>query len=623
VEQIIFGEGHDSKIPYARRRWPRKQELALHGQGLVATRASECVLPRHVSHPDPRAPLLSSPPQADLETGRQRHVKCGEERPSCRRCIDTERICDWYPSQSDAKDQPLADRGRGPVPLSGHTAAAGNATDITTYSIPFKVPGSKKDRQKLHYFCVQGAADLAGGLSSVSDFWTVMVLQYSHDIPLVRNALIALSSIHLDFVTADDFTSENIGHLDNGPASFDTLTQYGKAIRQLRRYLTSTEHPCVKTALICSLLFHCFESVRGDYSAALVHLENGLGILRNQREKGLGQAMSGPNDVVSEDLRNLDRQFARMDLQATFVGGAGRFPSVEFTTEDERSGLTPIVATGAFKDLAEAELTLDKLRNQACRFHLTTIPYRHHHPDMVPIPVVEEKTELLRQLENWSVAMDGLWILQHQISPPLHHSEMETFRDIATMLKLSHRTVQMILLAHLPEDETIFTSVPNVRGREILSLIESLRSVDLSRRTYSSEGGVVGPLLVMVAKCSDPGVFTKALTLVASSGRREGPIDGKLIVRAAARLAAAGSGQQQLHQRQPVSQQSYQLALTNLICGPSARQMSPIDDSSSSGGLKQSSDVHPIGGEPIPPYDLEDLDVDALISDILHAENPS
>lgn len=70
---------------------------------------------------------------------------------------------------------------------------------IKTYAIPFQVPGSRKGRQMLHYFCVQASHDLSGYLSS--EFWSRLVLQYSHTEPSVRHALVALTYIHFDFVT--------------------------------------------------------------------------------------------------------------------------------------------------------------------------------------------------------------------------------------------------------------------------------------------------------------------------------------------------------------------------------------------------------------------------------------
>ncbi|RYP32611.1 hypothetical protein DL767_005116 [Monosporascus sp. MG133] len=75
------------------------------------------------------------------------------------------------------------------------------ALPIASYPIPFTVPRSQKDRQMLHYFCVQGSRGIAGFLSS--DFWSRTILQKMDRNPVVRHALVSLSSVNLDSVTAD------------------------------------------------------------------------------------------------------------------------------------------------------------------------------------------------------------------------------------------------------------------------------------------------------------------------------------------------------------------------------------------------------------------------------------
>ena len=110
----------------------------------------------------------------------------------------------------------------------------------------------------------------------------------------MRHAFIALSSIHLDFVTTKSPGGES---LDQKLTSVETLVQYNKAVRPLRKYLLNVEEPSTKIALICCALFYCFESTRRDYDSALAHLRSGLTILR------CAKAFASPDTNARDDLQ--------------------------------------------------------------------------------------------------------------------------------------------------------------------------------------------------------------------------------------------------------------------------------------------------------------------------------
>jgi Fungal specific transcription factor domain len=397
---------------------------------------------------------------------------------------------------------------------------------ITAYSIPFKIPGSQKDRQRLHYFCVQAATDLSGGLTSSSEFWSTVVLPYSHEEPVVRHALIALSSIHLDYVTTDCPDDQSF---DQELTSVETLLQYNKAIRQLRTYLSSRERPSIKVALICCALFYCFESNRGNYESAVAHLRNGLAILRDALAGRTSEMLARPIEEWPEDLQKLVQFFIRLDLQAT-VFHEGRVPMIEFTSYDERIGAKDIVATDTFRSLHEAQLALDKIRNQTWRFSSINAAYKHVPAEGLPPYIVHEKNHLVRQYKRWSSAMDGLWCQQ---------SGSRASRESATILKVVHGSAEMFILANFPKDSSVFGASPNERGRKIVALIESLRLTDASRRTYASEVGIIAPLAMLGSVCLDPEVMRKALVLLMTSKRREGLLDAQMIVRIGKKVSEA------------------------------------------------------------------------------------
>jgi Fungal specific transcription factor domain len=354
-----------------------------------------------------------------------------------------------------------------------------------------------------------------------------VVLPYSHEEPVVRHALIALSSIHLDYVTTDCPGDQSF---DQELTSVETLLQYNKAIRQLRTYLSSRERPSIKVALICCALFYCFESNRGNYDSAVAHLRNGLAILRDALAGRTSEVLATPTEEWPEDLQKLVQFFIRLDLQAT-VFAEGRIPMIEFTSYDERIGAKDIVATDTFRSLHEAQLALDKLRNQTWRFTSLNAAYKQVPAEQLPPYIVHEKNQLVKQYKRWSSAMDnGLWCQQ---------SGNQASRESATILKVIHGSAEMFILANFPKDSTVFGASPNERGRRIVALIESLRLTDASRRTYASEVGIIAPLAMLGSVCLDPEVMRKALVLLMASRRREGLVDAQMIVRIGKKVSEA------------------------------------------------------------------------------------
>ncbi|RYP93193.1 hypothetical protein DL770_000668 [Monosporascus sp. CRB-9-2] len=214
---------------------------------------------------------------------RKRRVKCDETRPSCLRCAQAEWKCNGYGTSTSNKTPATR------TPLRA-------ALSITSYSIPFRVPGSQKGRQMLHYFCVQDSRGIAGFLSS--DIWSRTILQEMHRDPVVRRALASLSSVHLDYVTADA--------PGDGTASPETLAQCDKAIRLLRNRISNPSRTTTNAVLVCCILFYCFEAMLGDNEAAIRHPDSGLRMSSSCRR--------GQTQANVDHLERLSGRFERLDL---------------------------------------------------------------------------------------------------------------------------------------------------------------------------------------------------------------------------------------------------------------------------------------------------------------------
>lgn len=394
---------------------------------------------------------------------------------------------------------------------------------ITSYAIPFKIPGSQRDRQILHYFCVQGAHEIASHFNV--DFWTKTVLEQSHQDSVVRQALVSLSSLHLDCTTA---ATARPDHTKHGP-----LAQYGKAIHSLRRRIERPDPNTIKAALTCCILFCCFEEALGDSEAAIRHLNSGLDLLSAQR-----------NSLEFEHDSQLDamsRVFESLDLQAT-VFDLGRTPRLHLSTEadgDEKAFLSLDEAYGAFR----------RLQTSLFHFFTTHLPHKFCGEDSLP-PLVSEQKSLFQDRFR-------AWLARFEQSAFGENTDKSEHLG-AQLLIIQYHVSKMVLDANYPINESIFGASPNPRVEKILDMAHelfrhsqgakaSLNQGNVSqRRTFSSENGIVTPLFALAAKCSDETVCDRALELLTRSQRREGLYDSGIMAGVIHHFRAAR--QSQIHE---------------------------------------------------------------------------
>ncbi|KAI7777645.1 hypothetical protein LA080_003206 [Diaporthe eres] len=372
----------------------------------------------------------------------KRHIKCDEARPSCLRCIQAGWACDGY--DADKASSTASTKGKGAV-----ANVPGLVISISSYAIPFRVPGSQRDRQILHYFCVQGAHEIASHFNV--DFWTNTVLKQSHQESVVRQALVALSSLHLDYTTT--------AVCGTGDTKHGALAQYGRAIHALRRRIERPNRETVKTALTCCILFYCFEATLGDSAAAMRHLDSGLDLLSTHRHcRELDN---------SDDLDNLSPIFESLDLQATIFDD-GRIPRLFLSTEVPRG-------PAAFPCLDEANRAFIKLQNSV--FHLLTehTSYKFCTADLLPAFVAEEKSLLQQQFDVWLARFE---------QSNFRGDQDETGNCGRHILLIQWYMSKMLLEANYPTNDLVFGASPNFRAERIL---------DMAQKVFDhSQGGGTG-----------------------------------------------------------------------------------------------------------------------------------
>lgn len=401
---------------------------------------------------------------------------------------------------------------------------------ITSYSIPFKVPGSQRDRQLLHYFCVQGASEISGFLTS--DFWSEIVLRESHQDSALRQALVAMSSLHLDYITSDPVKSQ--------AASIETLDNYGKAIRTVRKRLAQPSPDTTKVALICCVIFYCCENTLGNPDTAQQHLSNGLELLKSISRHS--------TQMEKVEMKGLKTIFERLDMQASFFQD-DRVPILSLPRwEKHKTEYDALVPKGCFSTLQEAHESLIKLQSWLYSFINKNADVYKAGIDSLSSVVLDEKAALVAAYNSWSYAVENFQLAEA-------HDEHTKYG--LRFLLVHSKICQMIVDSKFPVNDEIFGASPNPAAHEILDLVETLldyttklnsspSATQTPRRNFSLESGVVAPLFALALKCSDESVATRAAQMLSLSQRREGLYDAQTMAMILTHLRKSRDGEKKV-----------------------------------------------------------------------------
>jgi hypothetical protein len=165
-------------------------------------------------------------------------VKCGEEKPFCKRCTSTGRKCDGYEPPKSPKPPTI----RKPSPRS---LAPSTSED-------------QREQSLLHFFTTATARALSGYFSS--DFWERRVLQATVVEPSIRHGAIAIAALHQDFNNRQQLSPG--GSADYYLQDF-AFHQYTKAISHLQQSMSNATQQLDLTLISC-ILFISFDCILGN-----------------------------------------------------------------------------------------------------------------------------------------------------------------------------------------------------------------------------------------------------------------------------------------------------------------------------------------------------------------------
>ncbi|PTB35219.1 hypothetical protein M441DRAFT_74442 [Trichoderma asperellum CBS 433.97] len=200
-------------------------------------------------------------------TCRIRRIKCDENKPFCRKCVNTGRTCDGYESRFRlVTSQPINNT---------HVEGIKSDAGIRPASTEIK-------SQDIHllgrYFSTKTMFDVTLGCDEEAR----QILQASLTDARIRHAVSSLRALREGIETSGDLTS-SVAH--NTPSYDYGLRQYCMALGGLASILSSPSPSGVNSALLCCQMFISIEQARGNYAAMAEHIIGGLGIMREYRAR--------------------------------------------------------------------------------------------------------------------------------------------------------------------------------------------------------------------------------------------------------------------------------------------------------------------------------------------------
>ncbi|KIX04870.1 uncharacterized protein Z518_05741 [Rhinocladiella mackenziei CBS 650.93] len=465
-----------------------------------------------------------------------RRIKCDETKPSCKRCTSTGRKCDGYEFPKEGSRSPAASSALSP--LQGR-AVHQYLFQPNSISRPFQ--GNTQERRSFHRFQLCTVPVFACG--SESGFWTKILLQVGHDEPVVRNAIIALGTLHEDY---QDRRGKYSPQLIEDQSYRHALKLYGGALRGLNQRLNEPSRNNAKLAIIASILFACFEVLRRNNMAAVIHYQQGMRELMRQMNLSEGDETSltpySPNqqstphatfrEIPQNELDELLRVFARYDIQAcTF----SKEHAERLVTHMDLPRIRPSTLT-----LRQARNHLDNLLVSAYQFVKSDLRmYRYWKIETVPIEWINQRAEAIEIFDAWMAALENFLNSQE---PRL------TSPDIKCLLGLRLQIRTAVIMLKMCIDcgpETIFDSFRD-EFDDMVTKVEHVTTalgmpeaspLEAEFTPFTMELGIVHPLFFVACKCRDWQIRRRATAQLKKAGK-EGVWEGPIMAVLAKRIIA-------------------------------------------------------------------------------------
>ncbi|KAF7511055.1 hypothetical protein GJ744_005601 [Endocarpon pusillum] len=524
--------------------------------------------------------VCSNKVRTGCRTCKARHLKCGEEKPQCNRCVSTGRVCPGYPTSRPAFKPAVKCAEKG-LMMIHHTANL-HASNIAKVNIPTApstaISQDSREQRFFEYFRTRTALDLVSCFDS--PLWPPYVLQLAHNEPAVRHIVIGIGCLHKQFESA---ATGDI--LDSRFA----LKQYTAAIKHVIGSFNPGSQQSADVALLTCALFPLFECLRGHYRSALRHISSGLKVLQ---ERQANNSLSPSSYILARFLEGLFSRLGPQVMEITDISSTLPIPIMKETF------LRDITVPSIFSSIEEAEGILTTIWP---RIHYILLRLEASTADG-SVPLLDPRKQELLAMQailaqffgRWSAALDkylanklrtksscggsrkvqmepGIYILQIwreliTVWQGLDMSAGETawdpfidqFKSIADLatsfvdqsakITASYPTLMPSTLQDAPRPQNrLGGSKSTATLTDLFGLSGHIRSnrsnvphapvpAPLIKPIFSLSIGIIPPLYLVASRCRDPAIRRQVIHLLSICNRREGIWDSQVTSQLASQI---------------------------------------------------------------------------------------
>jgi hypothetical protein len=489
-------------------------------------------------------------------------VKCDEKKPVCQRCLSTGRVCEGYGIWGGGGN-PYGSRSWRVKP--NLSCSPNPSPQLKGNQLSVLANIGSEESTCFDYFRQRTSLKLPGVFDST--FWETIILQVSSSEPAVFHAVVALASTQrgqeLHECLRKSGESSRDSKSDEVANQWDrfALQEYNKAIADLQVHFVARSHRSLQVALTTCIIFVCIELLRGSYTAANTHIDNGIKLLRNlQRQSGNRHREAGvfsPKNTVRRQLspQSLDddllEAFARMNIQSILFGYPSRYLHV--VAEHPHTGQHFLIPD-KFDSLGEARQYLEVLLNAILRLIETS---RSENYTSLDIPfLVDERKTLQASL--------GSWLESYETSVPTLMPRLDARTAMGLPLLRIYHIMTSIMLSTCPEpnvpwSEMVYDSHTHAfnnlltRARKLANLQDlpipyevpheiNTTKCPLGGLNFIVDMGIIPPLYYTAIKCRVPSIRRQALEVLTGAPHREAMWDGLVVAAIAEKVIAREEG---------------------------------------------------------------------------------
>ncbi|PNP46409.1 hypothetical protein TGAMA5MH_02446 [Trichoderma gamsii] len=213
-------------------------------------------------------PINTAKGEASASATGKRHVKCDETRPACLNCMKWRGYCDSYSDAADSS-QPQSLLSSSNTKLIHTKKAPLLIVEPSVNSIRF----ANNDQRDYFVEWSNLSVTYLGGFVDQTRLWTTTMPQVTLEDSTLRYGAMAVGALR----KAYQEQGSEMGLELNNRHYLNAIVYYCEALRMQSEMKPTKEG--LRTALLSSLLFVCFEAQRGNIPSALKHVTHGFTML--------------------------------------------------------------------------------------------------------------------------------------------------------------------------------------------------------------------------------------------------------------------------------------------------------------------------------------------------------